>query len=185
MPEYRPQWVLPARILTPSGWMRGSLHAPRIQSFLEFLAQPAPFFSLTGVELASSQRVLPFLALRRSAANVIVPACDEQRLLLAREPPNGIARLVTCVLEAGTVVGRLAVPPHLRVSDYLAHNSGFLIVRDADLGLAGVLAPIVFLNAGALVAVSDARPLAAEAGPERASAAAPAAVGPTAAVSHA
>jgi hypothetical protein len=169
VPEYRPpQRILPARILTPSGWMRGTFHVPRMQSLLDFVSQQAPFFSLTGVELASSQIVMPFVALRRSAANLIVPACDERSLLLAREQPNAVVLTVTCVLEAGTVSGRLAVPPHLRVSDYLAHSAGFLVMRDADLGLAGVLAPIVLVNAGALVALSDSAPAAAaEAAPER------------------
>jgi hypothetical protein len=159
MPEYRPpQRVVPARILTPSGWIQGSFHVPRMQSFVEFLSQPSRFFTLTGVVLGASKRQVPFLALRRSAAAIVVPACDERRLLLAQEPPNAALRDVTCVLDVGTVSGRLRVPPHLRVSDYLAHGAGFLLLRAADVG--GAAAPIVLINASGLVAVSDVRPSA-------------------------
>jgi hypothetical protein len=179
MPEYRPpQRVVPARILTPSGWIQGSFHVPRMQSFLEFVSQPSRFFTLTGVVLGASKRQVPFLALRRSAAAIVVPACDERRLLLAQEPPNAVLRDVTCVLEVGTVSGRLRVPPHLRVSDYLAHGAGFLLLRAAEIG--GAAAPTVLINASGLVAVSDVRPIAPAEEPARAAEAGAEAAAPVA-----
>ncbi|MFL5262514.1 MAG: hypothetical protein ACJ79L_08945 [Anaeromyxobacteraceae bacterium] len=156
MPEYRPpQRVIRARILTPSGWIRGSFHVPRMQSFHDFLGQRGPFFNLTEVAIAARGAELPYLALRRSAVRVIVPSIDERRLLVSAAQPGAVERTVTCVLDAYAVSGRVAVPAHLRVSDYLAHHSGFIQLRDADLGQGHERTSVVFLNVAALVAVSE------------------------------
>lgn len=164
MADYRPpQRVIPARILTPTGWIQGHFHVPRLHSFLDFVAQPSPFFNLTDVTVPRAPEPLAFLALRRSAARVVLPTCDERRLFL-RDPPNASVRAVTCLLEAGAVSGRLAIPPHLRVSDYLAHHAGFLQLRGVTLGFADAHAGVAFLNASALIAVSDARAAAEERG---------------------
>jgi hypothetical protein len=168
MPEYRPpQRVVRARVLTPSGWIRGSFHVPRMHSFHDFLGQRAPFFNLTEVALAARGAELPFLALRRSAARLIVPSADERRLLVAPPPPNAVERTVTCVLDAYAVSGRIALPSQLRVSDYLSHHSGFIQLREADLGQANERTSVVFLNVAALVAVSEGpRPMAQAAAPQ-------------------
>jgi hypothetical protein len=132
-----------------------------MHSFHDFLGQRAPFFNLTEVALAARSAELPFLALRRSAARLIVPSPDERRLLVAAAPPNAVERTVTCVLDAYAVSGHIALPSHLRVSDYLSHHSGFIQLRDADLGQAHERTSVVFLNVAALVAVSEGpRPVA-------------------------
>jgi hypothetical protein len=158
MAPYHPQQrVVPARILTPSGWVRASFHVVRLVSFRDFLGQVSPFFSLTGVSFPGSAEELPFLALRRSAARLILPACDERRLLLGREPEELVSHQVTCLLESGALRGRLALPPHVRISDFLAHHAGFVPLREADVGPRRTRVPIVFVNAAALVAVAQDR----------------------------
>lgn len=162
MASYRPPLrVIPVRVLTPSGWLRGSFHVPRFLSLLEFLAQDAPFLALTGVAVLGSPEELPFVAIRRSAALLVLPACDEKELLLP-SPGAARSRRVVCVLACGAVTATVAVEQPLRLSDWLAREAGFLVLRDVDLGAARTQAPLALANAGALQAVAE---LPAEAQP--------------------
>jgi hypothetical protein len=156
MHAYRPpQRTVVARVLTPSGWLRGAFHVPRAHAFSEFLGAASPFLSLTGVALPGRGEEIPYLALRRSAALVILPACDESLLLLPPDPPRATVRAVTCVLAAGAVQGRIVLKPHARLSDHLARQEGFVVLREADVGPARTRVPLLFLNAGALLAVAE------------------------------
>lgn len=156
MPEYRPpQRTIPARILTPAGWMTGTFHVSRLHSFLDFASQSNSFFTLTQVTMPGQKDSLPFLALRRSAARVILPSCDESQLMLS--PPQGETdeHKVRCMLEAGVLAGKLTLKKRVRVSDFLAHHVGYLMLRDCELGEAKIAAPIAFVNSGAVVAIGD------------------------------
>ncbi|HET9595498.1 MAG TPA: hypothetical protein VFP65_07945 [Anaeromyxobacteraceae bacterium] len=158
VPHHPPQRVVPARILTASGWLRARLHLPRLCSFAEFLAQGAPFLSLTRVALPGAREESSFLALRRSAALVVLPACSEGALLLEPRPERAVSRHVRCVLPAGAVGGLLELPPGTRVSDHVAVHPGFLMLREADVGPAGTRVPLLFVNAAALIAVEEGPP---------------------------
>jgi hypothetical protein len=159
MPPYHPpQRVLPARILTASGWLRARLHVPRLHALSDYLGHPSPYLPLTNVVLPGSLHEAPFLALRRSAALVVLPACDERRLLLARPPEGAVGHQVTCVFSAGAVCGRMDLPPHTRVSDFLAHHLGFILLREADVGPARTRVPLLFVNASAILAVAETPP---------------------------
>ena len=156
MPEYRPpQRTIPARILTPAGWMTGTFHLSRLHSFLDYASQSASFFTLTRVTLPGQTDALPFLALRRSAARVILPSCDESQLMLAPPPGETDEHKVRCMLEAGVLSGLLTLKRRVRVSDFLAHHVGFLMLRDCQLGEARIAAPIAFVNSSAVVAIGD------------------------------
>jgi hypothetical protein len=156
---YRPpQRVILARILTPTGWLRGSIHLPRLQSLADFLGHATPFLSLTGVSLPGSREELPYLAIRRSAALLILPACEEGSLLLGRDPPDMVAHDVCCVLQSGAIRGRLMLKPTLRVSDYLTRHEGLIVLREADIGPARTRVPVLLLNASALVALAEEPP---------------------------
>lgn len=156
MPEYRPpQRTIPARILTPAGWMTGTFHVSRLHSFLDYASQTASFFTLTHVTLPGQKDALPFLALRRSAARIILPSCDESQLMLA--PPQGETdeHKVRCMLDAGVLSGLLTLKKRVRVSDFLAHHVGYLLLRDCELGESHIPAPIAFVNSSAVVAIGD------------------------------
>jgi len=160
MPDlYRPpQRVIPARVLTPTGWLRGTFHLPRRHSLADFLGHAGPFLSLTSVSLPGSREELPYLALRRSAALLILPACDERRLLLGRDLQDAVPHAVACLLQAGAVRGCLMLTSTVRVSDFLARHDGFIVLREADLGPARTRVPVLLVNAGALLAMAEEAP---------------------------
>ena len=157
MPEYRPpQRTIPARILTPAGWINGTFHLAKLHSFMDFLNANTPFFTLTDVVLPGTKEPAPFIGLRRNAARLVLPVAGEEQLLVA-PPQNEVdEHVVHCLLEAGFLSGRLAVKKRLRVSDFLAHQSGFRMLRDCALGEARTRAPIAFVNAQALVGLGEA-----------------------------
>ena len=157
MPEYRPpQRTVPAKILTPAGWMTGTFHLSRLSSFLDFASQAVSFFTLTNVTLPGHANAVPFLALRRSAARVILPECDEPSLMLA---PTAEADLydVHRLLELGALSGKLALKKRVRISDFLAHHTGFILLRDCELGEARTFAPLAFVNSSAVVGIGERR----------------------------
>jgi hypothetical protein len=157
VPEYRPpQRTIPARILTPAGWINGTFHLAKLHSFMDFLNANTPFFTLTDVVLPGAKEPAPFIGLRRNAARLVLPVPSEEQLMLA--PPQGETdeHVVHCLLEAGFLSGRLTVKKRLRVSDFLAHQSGFMMLRDCALGEARTQAPLAFVNAQAVVGLGDA-----------------------------
>jgi hypothetical protein len=156
VPEYRPpQRTIPARILTPAGWIHGTFHLARLHSFADFLNTATPFLTLTQVTLPSGKDPAAFLGIRRSAARLILPLCDEAQLMLV--PPQGEfdEHTVHCLLEAGFLTGRLQVKKRLRVSDFLGHQTGFVMLRDCALGEARTPAPLAFVNAASVVGMGD------------------------------
>ena len=156
MPEYRPpQRTIPARILTPAGWIAGTFHLAKLHSLMDFLNANTPFYTLTQVVLPAAKEPAPFVGLRRSAARLILPLCDESQLLLVPPQAETDEHHVHCLLEAGFLTGRLTVKKRLRVSDFLAHQSGFMMLRDCALGDARTPAPLVFVNAQAVVGMGD------------------------------
>lgn len=156
MPEYRPpQRTIPARILAPGGWIAATFHLSRLHSFLDFLNTSAPFFTLTDVRLPTSPEAVPFVGLRRSAARLIVPSCDEAQLMLVAQSGESDEHQVHCMLEAGFVTGRLSVKKRLRVSDFLAHQSGFIMLRDCAIGEGAAPAPVAFVGAASVVGIGD------------------------------
>jgi hypothetical protein len=159
MSEYRPpQRTIPARILTPAGWIAGTFHVAKLHSFADFLAASTAFYTLTEVVLPTLKSPAPFVGLRRSAARLILPLSDEAQLLLAPQPPDLEAKRVYCLLEAGFLAGTLAVKQRLRLSDHLSIQSGFMLLRDCALGEAKTPAPLAFVNAQAIVGIGEVTP---------------------------
>lgn len=157
MAEYRPpQRRIPARILTPAGWINGTFHLAKLHSFTDFLNANTPFFTLTDVVLPVAKEPVPFVGLRRNAARLVLPVADEEFLLLPPQQGETDEHVVHCLLEAGFLSGRLTVKKRLRVSDFLAHQSGFMMLRDCALGEARTPAPLAFVNAQAVVGLGDA-----------------------------
>jgi hypothetical protein len=162
-----PQRRVPVRVHTGSGWLSGTLHLPKMQGFLEYLSSDEPSLALTEVSLPGQLSPIPFFALRRAAAHLVVPACAEW--LVGAGPAPGalepareasMQRMVCCLLGLGTVTGRLEMVRTLRVSDFVAGHTGFLVLRHAVLGPDHEAAPLVFVNARACVGVGDLGPRA-------------------------
>ena len=156
MTEYRPpQRTIPARILTPAGWINGTFHLAKLHSFADYLNANTAFFTLTDVVLPAVKKPAKFIGLRRSAARLVLPLCDERQLLLAPPAPDIGDERVYCLLEAGFLTGTLGLKKRLRVSDHLAHQSGFMMLRDCALGDAGTPSPVAFVNSQAVVGMGD------------------------------
>jgi hypothetical protein len=153
---YPPQRAVGAFILSLDHWIRATFHLPKLHAFEEYLARARSFFALTNVELG--QGALEFLALRASAAHVVVPDVAERELHL--QPSIGTTpRFVSCYLEHVAIHGTLELLPGVRTSDFLAHQSGFIVLRASRI-VPPLLArpepvPLLFVNAGAILAVAD------------------------------
>jgi hypothetical protein len=156
VPEYRPpQRTIPARVLTPAGWISGTFHLAKLHSFTDFLSANTPFYTLTSAVLPAAKAPVRFIGLRRSAARVILPLCDEANLLLVPPQNETDEHRVHCLLEAGSLIGTLAVKKRLRLSDFLSHQTGFVMLRDCALGEARTAAPLAFVNAQSLVGMGE------------------------------
>lgn len=154
--EYRPpQRTLPARILTPAGWINGTFHLAKLHSFMDYLNANTAFYTLTDVVLPAVKKPAKFIGLRRSAARLVLPIGDESQLLLGPPPADATDERVYCLLEAGFLTGTLALKKRLRVSDHLAHQTGFMLLRNCALGDAATPAPICFVNSQAVVGMGD------------------------------
>ncbi len=151
MAYHPPQRAVGAFILSLSHWIRGTFHLPKLHAFEEHLARGRAFFSLTNVVLGGAK--LEFLALRASAAHLVVPEVAERELRL--QPVSGVQpREVSCYLEHVAVHGTLELLPGVRTSDFLAHQAGFIMLRACRIvpSLPGRPEPhpVVFVNAGAI-----------------------------------
>ena len=130
MPGYRPpQRQIEAWIRSGARWLRGTFHVPKLHCFDDHLQKRRAFLLLTDVSLGGD-RILPFLALRRSFVNMVIPLCPLEQLQI--DVPIGSEwRAVECWLQDAVVVGELALQPDVRVSDFMIHHDGFLTLRRA------------------------------------------------------
>ena len=152
----QPTRQIDVTVFTPTGWLRGALALPKEQSILAHFEEKVPFFKLTGVSLPMEGVPVPFLALRRDAALIVVPEASVR-------PHTGgetSERPVTCLLSQGVVSGNIDVLVQDRLSDYLLSHDGFLTVRDATIRTQGedhVRGPfgMVILNAKSVVGVAE------------------------------
>lgn len=143
-------------VFTPTGWLRGALELPKEQALLAHLEEPAPFFKLTGVSLPQDGLPVPFLALRRDAALIIVPETS----IRPHTGGESSHRHVTCLLSQGVVRGNIEVLVQDRLSDFLLSHRGFVNVLDATVHTSGEdkhRGPfdLVVLNAASVVGVAE------------------------------
>ena len=130
MPVYRPpQRQIEAWVLAGTRWLKGTFHLPKLHSFDDHLKKPRPFYLLTDVTLGGD-RILPFLAVRRTFVSVVLPVCIESDLQID-QPIGSKPRAVECWMDEAVVVGEIAIPPNIRVSDFMINHDGFLTLRNA------------------------------------------------------
>ena len=159
-----PQSPLPVVVFTPSGFIRGVFHLPAVKNLRSFLNTGDEILKLTQAVLPGSAQVHPFLALQKSAVLLVVPQGGA-------EPPRNDAsrvlrerRLVTCLLSLGSIQGYLETPEHIRTSDFLLHNPGFLELKECHIGpnpyldpqeTSGDALPLVLVNVRCLVGLAE------------------------------
>ena len=149
------------RILTPTGWVIGTLHMPEGMPLLSFLNGDDSFFRMTNVSLSEQPRTIAFLALQRKAVLLVVPgdgtrADDKGRALLRHD--------VACLFDGGLVMGTLALAPGVRVSDELMQSDEFFALEDCTMGIDASPEPImeaeelVFVHAAEMFGVAELEP---------------------------
>ena len=121
------------RFFTPTGWVIGTLHVPAGMGLLPFLNGDEGFFRMTNVSLPEQPQTIPFLALQRKAALIVVPG--EDALLGLHEDDERARHEVTCLFAGGLVMGTLPLPRGVRVSDELMQSTEFFAIEDCTLGI--------------------------------------------------
>jgi len=167
MPYHPPQRTCTARILTPAGWVEGTIHLPIKAALLDHLEHTREFISMTEVRHAVSFEVVPFFALRRAAAMFVVPdeaeargAADHHDARPTRE------HTLDCLLPGGHITGVIEVPMRMRVSDQLMHGAPLLVVKKAHARMrdpwrgemVDLRADVMFVNTQHVVGVSEVEP---------------------------
>jgi hypothetical protein len=126
-----PQRQVRCRILTHLGWLEGELHLPERAFLVEYLSHAPDFVTLTDVSFPNDARTMPYLALQHRACLVVIPDEEETRIAMEKVSESE-SHSVLCILEDASVEGRVEVVRDNRVSDYLMHRRGFLLVEDAQ-----------------------------------------------------
>lgn len=152
-PEQR---AVPARILTPRGWIQGTFHPPKTAHILDYLNRAGPYVNITEVTSGPSEHVLPYLSIQRAAISLVLP--DEPVPLVAGAMTN--RHRVYCLLAEGSVMATLDVRTQVRVSDYFMNRTGFVPLRDVQLRVlpelpGGELPDAVLLNAERTLGVAE------------------------------
>ena len=129
------------RLYTLSGWVVGTLHVPEGEALLPFLNGREAFFRLTNVSLPDQPRTIPFLALQRKAVFVVVPG--EDLLIGMPDHTDHVRHEVACLFDGGLLMGNLALPKGVRVSDELMHSEEFFAIEDCTLGIDASPEPVM------------------------------------------
>jgi hypothetical protein len=127
-----------ARVLTPAGWIVATFHVPARSRFVDQLNRPTEFVRLTDVSLHGREETLPFLALQRKAAILVLPPADETDLLYVPETEPRTRHPASCLMEVGTLHGTLETLKGVRVSDYFLNKQGFVVLEDCRIRLGGL-----------------------------------------------
>jgi hypothetical protein len=157
------QRAVRARVLTSSGWVRGTFHVPLMHGLVDFLDHAGPYLKLTDAILPGTGTAVQFFALRRAALVAAVPEVPETELYLPAIAMETVRHRISCLLPAGAIEGELEVVAGTRVSDYLMHQLGFIVLRRAvgpEAGIAATTpASLLLVNAVAIVGVSESLPM--------------------------
>lgn len=115
-----------ADLLTPLGWVSGTIHVPNHLPLEEHLAFGRHDLKLTGVQVPDEPDRLRFLALRRDAVLLVAPALAEEP---SPESPFSVPRQVACLLPGAVLRGTLEIFTNLRLSDHLQQQGTVVTLR--------------------------------------------------------
>lgn len=150
------------RLLTPAGWVIGTMHLPEGVGLLPHLNVDEAFFRMTNVSLPEQPRTIPFFAIQRNAVLIVVPG--EDSLLGLHHEAKHVRHEIACLFDGGLVMGTLPLPKGARVSDELMRSREFFAVEDCTLGLDASPEPImeaeelVFVHAAEMFGVAELEP---------------------------
>lgn len=160
-------WVekltIPSNIYTPLGWISAIFHLAEKRTLVDMLNGTRGFFTLTEVRLPNQKEVVPFFALQRDAAYLII-AKPQDELLESRQPNmEANVRRISCMLSLGVVVGDISTVSNARVSDYLMHHTGFFVMRNCTSTLwqakgesaTPPVVPVALVNGHRVIGVAD------------------------------
>lgn len=125
-------------LLTPLGWLNGTLHVPSHLPLEEHLALGRHDLKVTGVAVPDEPDRLRFLALRRDAVVIVAPSLADDEEDPASEYTG--TRQVACLLPAGMLRGTLRVFVNLRLSDHLQQQGQLITLRHCLLAPYGATA---------------------------------------------
>jgi hypothetical protein len=162
MTGYKPeQREVPLRAVTTAGVVEGTLRVAKSHILLDAVNHGHEFMSLTDVHVRDAPQRIPFFALRRSETLLLVPTS-------AAEDPDDVAARrgslvdhdVMCLLPTGSISGKLSILKDARVSDFLANQRAFFVLREcrAWLSATGFLderPPVLLVNAARVVGVTE------------------------------
>ncbi|MBP1628398.1 MAG: hypothetical protein H6Q00_2873 [Holophagaceae bacterium] len=161
-----PQHLVGAFVLTPAGWIHGILHLPVVKNLVEFLNAPEEFLKLTKVVLPGARPLQPFLALRKTAALLVVPSLDQgmEKITGSLGALSSSHHPVICLLSQGSVQGHLKLPKGTRISDFLQRHPGFIELLHCQMGATPLLKPdpsnsdtwpLVLLNSQSILGMTE------------------------------
>jgi hypothetical protein len=149
-----------AELLTPLGWVSGTLHVPSHLPLEEHLAFGRQDLKLTGVAVPDEPDRLRFLALRRDAVLVVAPGIAEAEPAAS---PFSAPRQVACLLPSAILRGTLDVFTNLRLSDHLQQQGTVMTLRRCLLAPYGATAhspgarslPTAVVNLTRVIGISE------------------------------
>lgn len=151
--------IVACRILSYAGWIDGSMQvAPKI-ALINHLNRPETLFRLVDVKLPEQTIRHPFFALTRSSTVAVIPV-DAAEI---PQPLRGKTSHKTSWLLHGAIVieGILDLLDGVRVSDHLAHRTGFVALHDCTLYMPHKEAPTTIVPRVPFLALQTDRAIGA------------------------
>ncbi len=162
--QFPAQRSVPAAIYTSAGWITGKIHMNAPRALLAQLNHSSgDFIRLTDVLLPHEKKERPFFAIHSREAIFVVPLSVKEERLSREYTSDTEQHEVACLLQQGTLFGRVDVLEGIRLSDYLMHHTAYIPIHRCltPFGdLPRVLSePIrfAFLNASRIVGVAEAQ----------------------------
>ncbi len=164
--SYSPdQRTIVSQILTTAGWVDGTFHILRHAKFVAQLNKEDEFLKITDVSFVGKKQKMPFFALQKDAAVLIVPPPTESDLILDTTEEKE-AKHVFCVFEGGVISGTLMIRKGVRISDFLIKQKGFVLLKRCNLRLGDLHEeffvdedhPSIIVNSSKILGVTEDEP---------------------------
>lgn len=133
--------LVPCRILSYAGWIEGSMGVASRAALIDHLNRPEQLYRLVDAKLPGQTVVLPFFALTRSSTVAVVPMEPEEAAPVIE---GRKAHKTVWLLHDGIIVeGTLDLFEGVRVSDHLAHRTGFVALHDCTVYMPNTTGPTI------------------------------------------
>ncbi len=123
-----PKRHVACRILSYAGWIEASIGVTARVALVDHLNRPEQLYRLVNAQLPGQTVILPFFALTRASTVAVIPV-DESEIPKPKEGRQ--AHKTVWLLHDGIIIdGLLDLLEGVRVSDHLAHRTGFVALHD-------------------------------------------------------